>query len=284
MEKTLVILIGNPRGSEPVWESMYENLLKPYNADLALCFEYQEDKSPSLYSKAKYIWEVPKYSDWEQYYVENNIPGSWKTIFDWCSTDPNCCGFSGIGDSVGRGSGAILLAFRHYLLNNHKDTMLQYDRIIMTRSDYFYMFEQPILSNEYYWVTDDESYGGVSDRYQQFPSKYVDQALSILDYVGSPLCLEHYLFPNKLISIELVISRHFDSIDFMKNVRTFKRVNFLVSTDRDQTTGLVNNYYYRGGNWPVLGTDKLTIKYLGEYNSAIDNMFIEKVIKKYKGL
>lgn len=284
METTLVILIGNPRGNESVWESMYENLLKPYNADLALCFEYQEDKSPSLYSRAKYLWEVPKYDDWEQYYVDNNIPGNWKRLFDWCSSDPNCCGFSGIGDGKGRGSGAILLAFRHYLLNNHKDIMMSYDRIILTRSDYFYVMEQPILSNDYYWVTEDESYGGLSDRYQQFPSKYVNEALNVLDYVCSEQCWEDFYVTYILISIERVIANYFNQTDFMKNVKTFKRVNFIVATDRDQTTGLVNNYYYRGGSWPLVGTDKMTVKYYGEYSGAMDNFFVQKVIRKYKDL
>ena len=44
---TLVILIGTPRGNEIVWESMYRHLLRQYDADLALSFEEQEDKSSS---------------------------------------------------------------------------------------------------------------------------------------------------------------------------------------------------------------------------------------------
>ena len=37
--KTLVILLGTARGGEETWNSMYENLIEPYSADLALLFE-----------------------------------------------------------------------------------------------------------------------------------------------------------------------------------------------------------------------------------------------------
>ena len=35
-EKTLVILIGNARGGEETWNTMYENLLKPYKIKVNL--------------------------------------------------------------------------------------------------------------------------------------------------------------------------------------------------------------------------------------------------------
>ena len=66
MSKTLVILIGNARGGELAWNSMYKNLLFPYNADLALCFG-KSNKRCSLHQKCKYFWEVPEYSDWSLY-------------------------------------------------------------------------------------------------------------------------------------------------------------------------------------------------------------------------
>jgi hypothetical protein len=35
---TLVVLLGNARGGEKTWHSMYKNVLNPLNADLALLF------------------------------------------------------------------------------------------------------------------------------------------------------------------------------------------------------------------------------------------------------
>ena len=284
-EKTLVILIGTPRGDEVVWGSMYRHLLKPYNADLALCFEEQEDKSSSLYSKAKYLWEVPKYDDWEQYYVENEIQGMWKAFFDWAGQDVNCVGVSGIGESKGHGSGAILIAFRHYLLNNHLDVINSYDRIILTRSDYLYCFDHPMLDNEHYWVPEGETYGGIIDRFQQFPSKYAKEALSIMDYVCSEECYEKYAVHVILVNIERLIADHFDKIGFMDKVKTFERSNVLVVSTNDSNTGSDNRgLYFRGGSWDLPGFPTLKIKYIDEWYRVDENCFKHYVAKPFSDM
>lgn len=283
-EKTLVILIGTPRGNEIVWSSMYKHLLNPYNADLAVCFEHQEDKSSSLYSTAKYVWEVPKYDDWEQYYIENEIPGSWRGFFDWAAKDPNCAGVSGIGKTKGKGSGAILIAFRHYLLKNHIDTINQYDRIILTRSDYFYCFDHPILDNEYYWVPKGENYGGIIDRFQQFPSKYANQALGIINYVGSEECWDTFINHVVLVNVERLIAAYFYSIGFTNNVKTFERSSVLVATESDDTTGSADGYYYRGGVWDIQSIPSLKVKYIDEWHRVTENLFEHYVANQYKDM
>ena len=35
--KYLVILAGSPRGGEKTWESLYRYVIKPLDADLAIC-------------------------------------------------------------------------------------------------------------------------------------------------------------------------------------------------------------------------------------------------------
>ena len=52
--KTLLILIGNERGGEDTWETLYLNLVDPLNADMGLFGTF--NKNTSLYYKAKYIW------------------------------------------------------------------------------------------------------------------------------------------------------------------------------------------------------------------------------------
>jgi hypothetical protein len=284
--KTLVILIGTPRGNEVVWKSMYDHLLKPYKAHLALCFEQQEDKTSSLYSKAKYLWEVPKYDNWEQYYLDNEIEGNWREIYEWCEYEGNNIGFSGIGKSKGFGSGAILVAFRHYLLNNHFDTIRKYDRIILTRSDYFYLFDQPILDNEYYWVPKGETYGGITDRFQQFPSKFAEEALNIMHYVCSPQILHDFKYTQRLINIERVIARYFDSIsfDYSNRIKTFNRSNVLVMTEQDDTTGSSQRVWLRGGKWPIPGMEGIHVKYIDEWHHALQNSFVHYVANKYKDM
>ena len=80
--KTLVILIGNARGGEETWQSMYKYLLDPFSADLALLFGKTNNKSSSLYKKAKYLWEIEEYSNWRKYY-ENNAEGNWNNFFNF---------------------------------------------------------------------------------------------------------------------------------------------------------------------------------------------------------
>ena len=57
-EKTLIVLIGNARGGEKTWETLYNNLVDVYNADLLLCFGRTNNTNNSLYKKAKYIIEL----------------------------------------------------------------------------------------------------------------------------------------------------------------------------------------------------------------------------------
>ena len=57
-EKTLIVLIGNARGGEQTWETLYNNLIDVYSADLLLCFGKTNNTNSSLYKKAKYIFEL----------------------------------------------------------------------------------------------------------------------------------------------------------------------------------------------------------------------------------
>ena len=66
--KTLVVLIGSARGGEETWSSLYKYLLNPLSADLALLFGKSNNKTSSLYKKAKYVWEIDEYEDWWNYF------------------------------------------------------------------------------------------------------------------------------------------------------------------------------------------------------------------------
>lgn len=271
MEKTLVILVGNPRGGEKTWNSMYRNLLQPYNADLALCFGYRKDKSASLYSVAKYVWEIPEYEEWAQYYSENFgddvyvhgqiIQPYWKKSF----VLGHNTGFSGIYQS--RGSSAITLAFRHYLLKNKKEIICSYDRIIVTRSDLFYIKEHPILPNNYFWVPFGESYGGLSDRHHIFPSSDVDKVFGIVEnYVNNEKLYNDYKdFPESL-NIESCYLKYFNHIGYSEKIKEYLPVNFTVKTSEDDTR------WYAGEHTPVPYHDNLFFKYKTDYDLCIKSL------------
>jgi hypothetical protein len=261
LEKTIVVLTGNARGGEKTWNSMYNNLLDPYNADLALCFGYDEQKSSSLYSRAKYVWEIPEYDKWEDYYIENLGEGWWKKSFELGSNT----GFSGLYGTYG--SGAIYAAFKHYLLNYKKEILLEYDRIIITRSDYFYINPQPILSNEFFWAPTGEDYGGICDRYHSFPSKDISIALGIVDYyINTEYLMEDLKENYPWINLESSYYHHFKRNNYINKVKRFPRVQLLVKTETDST---------RWGctNTTLPYNEDLFIKYQSEYDECMKTIF-----------
>jgi len=259
MEKTLVILIGNARGGEKSWNSMYENLLVPYNADLAVCFGYKENKVESLYDKSKYVWELPEYKEWGDYYVENfGEDGIWKKVFSIAENS----GFSGLYGS--KGSSAITFAFRHWILKNKRDVLLEYDRIIITRSDYYYYKKHPVLDNDHFWIPFGEGYGGITDRHHIFPSSDLDIVLGVVDnYVNSNDIIEDFSNNPKVnLNIERSYVKYFGRIGYSKKIKQFERVQFTVKTAEDTTRWHVGP---NEGKLLVPGHDDLYIKYGDEY-------------------
>jgi hypothetical protein len=249
MEKTLVILLGNARGGEQTWKTMYENLLEPYNADLALLFGKCDNKAISLYTKAKYIWELPEYTDWFDYYSEN-CSGNWFSFFD---RNKHKGVGGGIRDFIG--SGAIIFAFRHFLKNNFKSITDEYDRIILTRSDYFYIDKHEILPNDKVYITEGEEYGGITDRHHIFPSSYWDKVLGIVEFISSnDIGTEN--------NPEIALKKMFDfyNVPYQK----CKRVQFTVATKDDTTR-------WCKASKPLPNYDGILLKYETEYNLALKN-------------
>lgn len=261
MEKTLVIVIGNARGGEKTWKTMYKNLLSPYKADLAVCFGHKEDKSESLYKKAKYIWEIPEYEEWADYYVENfGENGIWKRTFEMGIGN----GFSGLYGT--RGSSAILFVFRHWLLKNKKDTILKYDRIIITRSDFYYYKKHPILTNDHFWIPIGEGYGGITDRHHIFPSSDVDEVFGIIEnYINTDLVLEDFHHIQDTLNIEQCYMKYFKRIGYLKKVKEFERVQFTVRTKEDTT-----RWYTGDGDYLVPGHTDLYLKYGHEFTLCVN--------------
>ena len=119
---------------------MYRHLLAPYKSDLALCFGESDDKSASLYDRANYVWDIPEYENWRDYFSQY-FPEDFDQIF----VDSKVTGIMG-GIDDARGSGAIIFAFRDFLLRNKSKILLEYDRIILTRSDHYYLQDHPLFA------------------------------------------------------------------------------------------------------------------------------------------
>lgn len=262
--KTLTIIIGNARGGEKTWESMYKNLLEPYNSDLALCFGVQQNKEISLYTKAKYVWEVEEYENWRDYYSKV-CNGFWEKSFLLGKRDGLA---GGIDDCIG--SGSIIFAFRHIIKNKYKDILLKYDRIILTRSDFYYNQPHPILSNDHFWIVDGEDHYGIGDRHHIFPSTSLDDALGIVEYMDSENGYKQILNHNELRNPETLLKLYFQNIGIFDKIKRFPRVNYTVATRTDTTR-------WAKGVMQDPNNPELWIKYPNEYASSMSNRFKNKI-------
>jgi hypothetical protein len=258
--KTLTILMGNARGGELTWETLYKNLLEPLNSDLALCFGETQEKSSSLYSRANYVWEMPEYSNWREYY-EKNCSGCWEQFFIKRNEFYLTSGLAGGIDNCA-GSGAIIFAFRHFIKNNYKDILLQYDRIVLTRSDMYYLAPHPDLPNDSIWVPEGEDHTGITDRHIVFPSVYTDQVLGVVEFLDSENGCNQLYSASNYINPELTLSVFFRSSGASTILRRFPRVQFSVKLLEDQTR-------WSSGEETLHDLPNgLRIKYINEYLNA----------------
>jgi len=267
-EKTLVILIGNARGGEETWKSMYKNLLDEYNADLAICFGERKDKSASLYQRAKYIWEVPEYDNWREFY-DQNFKSNWD-IFLPNQKFENATLLGGIDNYTG--SGAIIFAFRHYLLKYKINYINQYDRIILTRSDFYYIDKHPLLPLGKLYAVEGEEYGGVSDRHFIFDSYMSKDVLGILDFLINENNLEMLKnIPDNSINPETALMLYFKHNKIYEKLLFHERVQFTVAVEGD-----LSRWNKPSGH--IVGFKGLKYKYMKEYEVALQNLIKKKGI------
>jgi hypothetical protein len=255
MEKNLVILIGNARGGEQTWKTLYDNLIDVYSADLLLCFGKTNNTNNSLYKKAKYVFELEEYNNWNDYY-KKFFSNKWKDSFLHGKNH----GLAGGLDSYS-GSGSIIFAFRHFLKNNCLNILTLYDRIILTRSDYFYLHKHTILSNDKIWIPEGEDYGGITDRCHIFPSSFAEKILGVIEYMDSNIGFNNIsktYNPNP----EIILKLFFKHINIMQYIERFKRCQFTVCTKNDRTR-------WQKGTILVPGYEDLYIKYINEYRQTI---------------
>jgi hypothetical protein len=264
--KTLIILIGECRGGEETWRTMYENLMIPYDADLALCIGKKNNepiKDNFLTEKSKYVWTINEYEDWYDYFKEN-FNGFWKHNLTY--------GLEGGGGT----SGVIPMIFKHYIYNNYNKIIEKYDRIIITRSDMYYIHKHSILSNDHIWIMNSEDHGGYCDRFMVFPTKYMKECLNIAEYIDSEE-LKNLLFRmykhnlsfiqnglplgSGLFNSECYHRLYFESTGIAYKIRRSPVVQFIVSALGDTTRSPNPEYNARKFK------NNLTIRYK---NEAID--------------
>jgi len=258
--KTLVIIVGNARGGEEAWNSMYKYLLEPFSADLCLLFGKTNDRSSSLYKRAKYIWEIEEYVNWREYY-EKNVTGPWYEVLKYHERETLAGGIDNF-----KGSGAILLAFRHFLKNNYKNELLKYDRIILTRSDYFYIDCHPILPNNFFYIIEGEDFEGFCDRHHVFPSSMVDQVLGVIEFLVDTKNYDYLTNKSRFLNLERSLLETYKNNKIIDKIKRVKQTQFCVALSTDQTRWKKADRY-------MLGSNTLLIKYQKEYYRALRNKY-----------
>ena len=276
---TLVVVIGSLRGGEETWRSMYAHLLVPYGADLAILNGAAQQPTddlasdghatdgptvdgptvnvplgPSLYRAAKYVWSVPEYANWRDYYTERGVPVD-------AFVENAAAGFAGGIDEY-TGSGAVVCAFRHALLNDHLDVLERYDRVIVTRSDHYYIADHPVLENDGLYIVEGEDYGGgVCDRHWVFPSSMCRAALGILEYMTEDLPRdEAYAAVRGSANVERMLALMLRANGVVP--KRHRRVQFTVAAENDKTR-------WREAKIPFKPEHGLYAKYETEYALAM---------------
>ena len=262
MTKTIVILLGNCRGGEDAWKSMYKHLLEPLNADLGMVVSEKDNQDDiSLFKKAKYIRTVPEYTDWGDS-IDNIMNEVCETPYDWrndLKMDCNIWGgvHHGNNKPLG-GSGAIVFSYRYQVckLILENDLLSKYDRFVITRTDHFYEFKHPNLDNDHIWIPTGEEYGGICDRHFIANKSDVIPLLNIVPYI-----LKNK-YHQKSPSPEVVLRDYLKNIGIFDKVKKFPRNCYLVKRKNEQQRWCGQSKELPNG---------LIAKYIHEYNSAIKN-------------
>ena len=281
--KNLVVIIGNHRGGEETWHTMYKYLLQPLDADLALA-SYTFDNN-SLCKKAKFLWKInlnqEDLSKGLKNYYEDNFKG--QQLYDFFSYH-NLNGFD-LGPIRGRrGVGDLLFALRHFVLKNFLNNIIDYDWIILTRSDHYYInFHTDVteLDKKFVYVLPDETYGGVCDRHTIFHSSIANQVLGIAEFFADiknkDLLFRKYIFEkHKYLNVERALKLYFDSKKL--ELKAIRRCQFTVALASDTTS-------WKKGTILLPGHSNLYLKYENEYINAYENLklqvIFEKIFSKY---
>ena len=254
-KKYLTILSGNPRGGEKTWESLYENVLDALKSDLAICTGDKWLEKQSFIDIAKYNWIIDEPNDWTSYY-EDNFDGTWKEFFLR-------------GRETGLySSGIIHFALKDIILKNHINEILDYDFIIYSRFDQFYLSKHKYFESEKIWIPRGEDYFGLCDRHAVIPQQHIKEYLSICSYINSSKALN---LKADHLNCEVTFLNQLKTNGLLSHIKRYSRTQFTSALKNDFTNWRVPKY-------KIYFFNKLMIKYPDEYISSFESISEKKEI------
>ena len=258
--KTLVIVIGNLRGGEIAWRTLYNRVLDVNHADLALMIGRSLSRDSSMYDRAKYVWEFEEYEDWAD--AIDLINGtSWRErVPPYLYNESSILG--GAKMFGYRGSGAVIFMVRWFLSQKiiEHDLTSTYDRFVVTRADHYYLCNHnlSLLDPQYMWLPKSQNFGGITDRHLVVNSSLILPALDIL-----PGFLEHpedyaSFASFKVGNPERLIHFRWKKSGIRQLVKRFDRIMFTCAAASDQTRWQVRSDF--------MVPEGVYLKYQQEYN------------------
>lgn len=265
--KTLTIIMGDIRGGTPTWNSFKKHLIDPLQSDLAIIYEdTPKIEQNILLNIAKFIWPVSYKNNWDEYFLKEYSENIVKNFLIGSKTS-----FAG-GIKNNPGSGARLFGFRDILYKNYLNIIQNYEQIILTRSDFFYIDNHPKLPNDSIWIPEGEDYGGIQDGLNIFPSKHSEKILSICESLEKN---KFNLIGMRTISPETVLKEHYVNTSLIKIVKRYPRIQFSVATKKDTTN-------WSKAHYNTFFMSSLRIKYPSQFINIYKNnkKFSKKLINK----
>jgi len=257
LKKYLIVITGSPRGGNKTWESMIENVKKPLNADLALCYGSQFKLPKYLEVNVDYDWPFEEPDNWRDYYSKN-FNGSWEK-FLMLGSDRGMAG----GIDNNSGSGAIVSGLKDVVLNNYSDILQKYEYIIHTRFDQFYVDTHPEYEGEDIWIPEGENYYGVCDRHAIFPSKYINEYFGVCKFIDNK---EVFNNPPQVVNPESVFLNNLIFNNLEKKIVRIPRFQFTSSSKTDTTR-------WRKAIFKIYFFNDLLIKYPDEFIDSVYNFY-----------
>lgn len=211
-DNILVILVGDStRGNNFTHQTIIDHLIKPTNADVALC-SFDDFTIDSILTKhIKYFFKFPFYKNIKDFLVNHELYN--------CT---NLLNFFTIKNTEAFPNAAFpSFLLKHYVYENLKNISQNYSQIIFTRLDYYYIYNHPKLTHEQIHIPDCEHWGGFNDRHVVFPSSKWRDVLDIFGFIIKNY--EH--IPNKANSetvYKMLLEKKCELIKF------FTPINFLI--------------------------------------------------------
>jgi hypothetical protein len=267
-EKCLVCVLGQARSWRLTWPSFKRHVLENLEADLALCVgeDSQKVENP-FFQHAKHVWEYPEIRDWGDAFDDLadrfcRPRTEWRKLLQ--IKDQWLGGV--LGENAQPGSGAILLFFRWFLVHNIRRNGLiaEYDRFVITRSDYCYLAPHPpisLLKPDKIWIPWGEDYDGLTDRHIVLGKNDLYPALEIAsDIVCDTENLFGVMSSKTTWNIEQFIALQFRRRGIMLKVRRFPPPMFTVREEQTTSRGSMGQYDSRVG---------MIVKYPAELEASL---------------